>query len=145
MSIRRPSRLGRSENIALAITREYIQVLLQARIVQIADQNLGFHPQQGQGNHLWREGRHAHRCRSIQAEERLTAALAKRKQAEEDLSEAKIRFYTLVGKPLDSLTPLPNLSSFCRTVSRRRLVMPNRPTRRLRSAGPTSTLPMRRS
>ncbi len=33
----------RSENIALAITREYIQVLLQARIVQIADQNLSFH------------------------------------------------------------------------------------------------------
>ncbi len=102
----------RSENIALAITREYIQVLLQARIVQIADQNLSFHRNKVREITSGVKDGTLTDADQFQAEERLTAALVKRKQAEEDLSEAKIRFYTLVGKPLDSLAPLPNLSGF---------------------------------
>ncbi len=102
----------RSESIALAIAREYIQVLLQARIVQIADQNLGFHRNKVSEITAGVKDGTLTDADQYQAEERLTSALVKRKQAEQDLSEAKIRFLTLVGKPLDTLAPLPNLSGF---------------------------------
>ncbi len=102
----------RSESIALSIAREYIQVLLQARIVQIADQNLGFHRNKVNEITAGVKDGTLTDADQFQAEERLTAAIVKRKQAEQDLSEAKIRFLTLVGQPLDSLAPLPNLNGF---------------------------------
>lgn len=99
----------RSENIALAIAREYIQVLLQDRIVQIADQNLAFHRNKVREITAGVKDGTLTDADQFQAEERLTAAIAKRKQAEEDLAEAKIRFFTLVGKPLEMIAPLPGL------------------------------------
>lgn len=97
----------RSENIALAIAREYIQTLLQQRVLAIAQENVGFHRrtvgdiESGVKNGTLTD------ADKFQAQERLTAAIAKVKQAEEELSAARIRFFTLVGKPLAAMAALP--------------------------------------
>jgi adhesin transport system outer membrane protein len=97
----------RSENIALAIAREYIQAILQQNVLRIAQDNLAFH------HHILSEIESADQSGTLtdadkfQAQERVTAALAKVKQAQEDLSAAKIRFFTLVDKPLSNIAPLP--------------------------------------
>ena len=46
----------------------------------------------------------------FQANERLTAATARLKQAQEDLATARIRFYTLVGQQIGNPSPLPALA-----------------------------------
>lgn len=102
----------RSENIALAIAREYIQMLLQERIIQIADSNLAFH--RNMLNEITtgvKQGTLTD-ADQFQAQERLTSATARRKQAEEALSEAKIRFAMLVGKSVGSLAPLSPIASY---------------------------------
>lgn len=102
----------RSENIALAIAREYVQAILQQRVLQIARENLAFH------QHTLSDIESAAKSGTLtdadkfQAQERVTAAITKVKQAEEALSAAKIRFFTLVNKPLSDLGPLPQLSGY---------------------------------
>lgn len=92
--------LERSEAIALAVTQEYLEILLQAEIIAAARQNAGFHQQIlgdiGQsvaGGALTEADR-------IQGQERLISANARLKEATEELEAAKIRFQRLVGRPL---------------------------------------------
>jgi adhesin transport system outer membrane protein len=92
--------LDRSELIALAVVQDYLEYLLQARIVADTDQNVAFHQsmlaeiREGvQGGALTDADRQ-------QAEERLYAAQARHTQALGELEEAKIRFYKTVGVPL---------------------------------------------
>lgn len=103
--------LERAEYIALAIAREYIEVLLQQRILGLANENVAFHRRiLGDIDAGVRSGTLTD-ADKFQASERLTAALAKSKQAEEDLASAKIRFYTLVGQQIGVASALPALSS----------------------------------
>ncbi len=71
----------RSENVALAIAREYIQVLLQAEIVRITDRNLKFHHDKVNEITAGVKDGTLTDADQFQAEERLTAAVAKRTQA----------------------------------------------------------------
>jgi adhesin transport system outer membrane protein len=93
--------LERSEAVALSVTQEYLEIMLQSEIVDAARSNVGFHQQilgdiaqSVAGGALTEADR-------IQGQERLLSANARLKEASEDLEAAKIRFARLVGKPLD--------------------------------------------
>ncbi len=96
--------LERSEFIGLTVVQDYLEYILQARIVGDAKKNLGFHQsilgdiREGiQGGALTDADRQ-------QAEERLYAAQARVQEAAEELEAAKIRFFKTVGKPLTNPT-----------------------------------------
>ncbi|TVV72439.1 TolC family protein [Sphingomonas solaris] len=101
----------RSQFIALEVARRYIDYLLQQRIVAAADDNITFHRK------LTDDLREGVRSGSIsiadqqQAEERLQASLARRTEAQEELTNAAISFRTLTGLPLDSATVPPALTA----------------------------------
>ena len=102
--------LERSEYIALAIAREYTEVILQSRIAGIAAENVAFHRRiSGDIDAGVRSGTLTDADR-FQANERLTAATARLAQAQEDLATARIRFYTLVGQQIGNPSPLPALA-----------------------------------
>ena len=100
----------RSEFVALNVARNYIDYLLQQRLVAIAEDNATFH-QRLTGD--LREGV-AKGSISIadqqQAEERLQSARARVTEAREDLEAAAISFQTLTGLPIDSVSMPPDLS-----------------------------------
>lgn len=93
--------LERSEFIALQIAREYFDVLLQARIVQLARENVATHER------ILNDIRDAEREGTLtaadtqQAQERVFANRARLIEAQEELEAARARFLTLVGVPLD--------------------------------------------
>ena len=92
----------RSEYIGLQVVREYFEYLLQARIVSETAKNLRFHRAiQGNISSGVAAGTLTAADRQ-QVRERVLAARARLKEAEEELSKAKIRFLRLVGKPLGS-------------------------------------------
>src|SRR5260370_37797058 len=93
--------------MGLSIAREYVQVMLQERVRRIAQDNIAFHRRTlGEIESGVKSGTLTD-ADKFQAQERLTSAIAKLKQEEEELSAAKIRFVTLVGKPLADMAPLP--------------------------------------
>jgi adhesin transport system outer membrane protein len=103
--------LERSEYIALQVSREYFEYLLQQRIVEIARRNLSVH-QSILGD--IREG--ADRgplteADNLQAQERLYGAQARLKEATEELDAAKIRFNRLVAIPIGSASMPPSMAS----------------------------------
>ncbi len=102
----------RSEYIALNVARNYIDYLLQQRLVAIAEDNATFH--QRLASDL-REGV-AKGSISIadqqQAEERLQSARVRVTEAREDLDTAAISFQTLTGMPIDSVSMPPDLSQY---------------------------------
>jgi len=91
----------RSEFTALNVIREYLQVGLQRRVVSFAQENLDYHRRMldkiGEGT----------RAEAIsvadrqQAQERVYSAESRLVQSQEDLNSAKIRFFKIVGQPLD--------------------------------------------
>lgn len=94
--------LERSEAIALSVVQEYLEIMLQAEIIEAARQNAGFHRtilgdigQSVQGGALTEADR-------IQGQERLLSASARLQEATEELEAAKIRFMRLVGGPIGS-------------------------------------------
>lgn len=92
--------LERSETIALQVVREYLEFMLQAQIVEEAKQNVGFHQRiSSEIGSLISAGTLTEADRQ-QARERLLSAQVRAKEAAEELEAARIRFYTLVGKPL---------------------------------------------
>lgn len=100
----------RSEYVALNVARNYIDYLLQQRLVAIAEDNAAFHER------LAGDLRQGVQQGSIsiadqqQAEERLQAARARVTEAREDLETAAIAFQTLTGMPIDSVSLPPDLS-----------------------------------
>ena len=100
----------RSEFVALNVARNYIDYLLQQRLVAIAEDNATFHER------LAADLREGVSRGSIsiadqqQAEERLQAAKARVIEAREDLETAAIAFQTLTGLPIDSVTMPPDLA-----------------------------------
>lgn len=94
----------RSEFIALQVTRQYLDLLLQQRIVAASDDNITFH------RNLVTDLSEGVRQGSIsiadqqQAEERLQAALVRRTEAQEDLVNATIALRTLTGLSISDVT-----------------------------------------
>jgi len=94
--------LERSEFIGLEIAREYFEILLQSRIVEISRQNVAFH-EQTLGNVIDAIGSgQLTEADRQQANERLAAATGRLLEAQEALETAKIGFYKLVGVPFDN-------------------------------------------
>lgn len=87
----------RSENTALLVSRQYLDILLQQRIVAAADDNVTFHRNLvgdlGQGV---QQGSISIADQQ-QAQERLQAAIVRRTEAEESLVNAQIQLQTLTG------------------------------------------------
>lgn len=92
--------LERSEFIALQVTREYFEVLLQRRIVEVARENVAFHGKLLSDIQAGTTGGTLSVADRQQAEERLYAARARLTEASEELTAAEIRFNRLVGKPV---------------------------------------------
>ncbi len=94
--------LERSEYIGLQVVREYLEYLLQAKIVAQTANNLQFHRSiQSNISASVASGTLTEADRQ-QVRERVLAATARLQEAEEELAQAKIRFLALVGKPLNS-------------------------------------------
>ena len=102
--------LERSEFIALQVTREYFEILLQHRIIASTRQNVAFHRQILGDIRAGESSGSLTAADRQQAEERLFAARAQLKQAEEDLASAKIRFNNLVGVPVGTASLPPSIS-----------------------------------
>lgn len=100
--------LERSEFIALEIAQQYFQVLLQARIRDIAQQNVAFH-QTTLSNVRDLQGKTATEADVQQAQERLAAAKARLTEAQEALDAAKSGYESLVGFPFDKGSMPPRI------------------------------------
>lgn len=100
----------RSEAIALNVIREYLDIGLSQKIVQYAQENVDYH------NRILSNLREGAAAEAIsvadrqQAEERLYSAEARVIEATEEVNAAKIRFFKLVGKPLDHYQGVPQIS-----------------------------------
>ena len=95
--------LERSEFIALAIAKEYFEILLQMRILKIAEDNLAFHQSIAGRISEGVRGGSLTAADSQQAQERLRAARARIVEAKEDLEAARIKFFKLVAQPATNL------------------------------------------
>jgi adhesin transport system outer membrane protein len=102
--------LERSEFIALQVTREYFEILLQHRIIASTRQNVAFHRQILGDISAGESSGSLTAADRQQAQERLFAARAQLKQAEEDLASAKIRFNHIVGVPVGTATLPPSVA-----------------------------------
>lgn len=89
----------RTEFIALAVAREYLDIRRLRRIVDIASRNVSYHQRLlgriGEGT----SGGSVSTADKDQAQERLFAARARLAEAKEDLTAAEARFLKLVGSP----------------------------------------------
>ncbi|HKX78824.1 MAG TPA: TolC family protein [Novosphingobium sp.] len=102
--------LERSEFIALQVARQYLDVLLQQRVVAASQDNTGFHQvlvndlttgvQQGSISTADQQ----------QAQERLQAALVRQTEAEQSLKEAQIALQRLTGLDISEVQMPPELS-----------------------------------
>lgn len=103
--------LERSEFIALAVSREYFDVMLQERVVDIARKNIAFHEKvAGDIGRGASSGRYSS-ADSNQAQERLQAARARLTEAEEELIAARIRFNRLVARAVGQTARPPSVAS----------------------------------
>lgn len=100
----------RSEYVALNVARNYIDYLLQQRLVAIAQDNAAFHEKLAADLKQGVANGSISIADQQQAEERLQAARAKVTEAQEDLEAAGISFQTLAGVPIDNVTMPPDLS-----------------------------------
>ncbi|MDR7103036.1 TolC family protein [Croceicoccus sp. BE223] len=103
--------LERSEFIALQIARQYLDVMLQQRVMAASMDNTAFHRELvGSLGKGVEQGSISVADRQ-QAEERLQAALIREAEAAETLQNAKIRLQSLTGLTIDSVVAPPNLAS----------------------------------
>jgi adhesin transport system outer membrane protein len=94
--------LERSEFIGLEIAREYFEILLQGRIVELAKQNVAFHSETlANVGEAISSGKLTEADRQ-QATERVAAARARVSEATEALETARIGFFKLVGVPFEN-------------------------------------------
>jgi adhesin transport system outer membrane protein len=99
----------RAEFIALETSREYLNYMLQQRIVAAAQDNVAFHEKMvGDLGEGVSKGSISVADQQ-QAQERLQAARARVIQAREDLVNAMIAFTTRTGVPLDQVNMPPQL------------------------------------
>lgn len=104
--------LERSETIGLQVVREYLEYILQAQIVAESQDNVATHQRLLNNIGSLISGGALTEADRQQAQERLFAAQARLKEALEELEAAKIRFYTLVGKPLTDPSRPPSVADY---------------------------------
>lgn len=104
--------LERSESLALQAVQDYLEYLLQTQIVATTKQNVAFHntiigniEQSIQGGALTEADRY-------QGVERLQAAQARLREAQEELEATKIRFQETVGEPISNPKMPPSLAKY---------------------------------
>ncbi len=103
--------LERSEFVALQIARQYLDVLLQQRVVAASQDNTAFH------NALVNDLTEGVNQGSIsvadqqQAEERLQAAIVRQTEAFESLENAKITLRSLTGLDIENVVLPPDLEA----------------------------------
>ncbi len=102
----------RSEFLALNVVREYLEAGRLLRIVRFSKENLAYHKRILGDLKEGQTGGSISVADSQQAEERVFAADARVIEATEDLNGAKIRFFKLVGKPLNSFQRPGSVVSF---------------------------------
>lgn len=102
--------LERSEFVALQVARQYLDVLLQQRIVAASEDNVTFHRSLvGDLTEGVRQGSISIADQQ-QAEERLQAALVRQTEALQSLEEAKITLRRLSGLDVDQVQMPPTLA-----------------------------------
>ena len=102
----------RSEFIALAIVREYLEIGRLFEVVELNEDNVAYHRTTvGQLAEAGEEGALAVTDKQ-QAEERVYAAEARLIAARRDLNAARIRFNQLVGKPFDDYVTPPSVTHY---------------------------------
>lgn len=103
--------LERSETLGLQVVREYLEIMLQAQIVEESRRNIGFHQQVLSDIGSLITGGTLTEADRQQGQERLLAAQARAKEAQEELEAAKTRFLTLVGKPFSNASMPASMAS----------------------------------
>lgn len=104
--------LDRSETVALQVVQDYLEYILQAKIVGIAKQNVDFHGgilgdiRQGISGGALTD------VDALQGRERLDAARARLREAQEELELTKIRFLKTVGEPITNAKMPPSMGKF---------------------------------
>lgn len=94
----------RSQFVALNVTRQYLDYMLQQRVVAAAEDNIAFHRKLlGDLGEGVSKGSISIADQQ-QAEERLQAALIRKSEAEQDLTTAAISFRTLTGLSIDQVS-----------------------------------------
>ena len=101
----------RSEFLALNVAREYLEVGLQQSIVGFARENLAYHREVLGNISEGAEAQAISEADKQQAQERVFSAESRLIQAREDLNSAKIRFFKLVGQPLEGFVTPESVSS----------------------------------
>ncbi|MDZ4307785.1 TolC family protein [Allopontixanthobacter sp.] len=103
--------LERSEFVALQISRQYLDIMLQQRIVAASQDNVGFHQvlvrDLGEGVD---QGSISIADRQ-QAEERLQSAIVRQEEAFQDLANAKVSLRRLTGLDIDQVQFPPDLDA----------------------------------
>ncbi len=103
--------LERSEFVALQISRQYLDIILQQRIVAASQDNVGFHQvlvnDLGEGVD---QGSISIADRQ-QAEERLQSAIVRQEEAYQDLANAKISLRRLTGLDIEQVQIPPDFET----------------------------------
>lgn len=89
--------LERSEFIALQVARQYLEVLLQQRVVAATEDNVSFHRTLATDLATGVKQGSISVADQQQAEERVQAAVVRQAEAEQDLAEARIKLQHLTG------------------------------------------------
>lgn len=101
--------LERSEFVALQVARQYLNVLLQQRIVAASQDNVGFHQSLVNDLTTGVQQGSISIADQQQAQERLQAAMVRQSEAEQDLVEAQITLRTLTGLDISQVQMPPAL------------------------------------
>nr|WP_281408635.1 TolC family outer membrane protein [Rhizobium sp. SEMIA 4085] len=92
--------LERSESLALEVTQDYLEYILQNQIVKAAQDNMAFHNQILGNIEQSIKGGTLTDADRLQGVERQQAAAARLQEAKEELEATKIRFLEDVGEPI---------------------------------------------
>ncbi len=104
--------LERSEALALEVTQDYLEYMLQNQIVAAAKENVSFHSTMvGDINESIKGGALTDADR-LQGSERLQAARARLREALEELEATKIRFMKAVGEPIVNPVVPPSVAKY---------------------------------
>lgn len=101
----------RSEFVALQVARQYLNILLQERVVAAAEDNTLFHEQLTASLGEGVEQGSISIADQQQAEERLQAAVVLREEARKDLTDARTSLRRLTGLDINQVTMPGNLTA----------------------------------
>jgi len=101
--------LERSEFIALQVTRQYLEVLLQQRVVAATQDNVSFHRTLAADLATGVKQGSISVADQQQAEERVQAAVVRQAEAEQDLAEARIKLQHLTGLDISNVQLPPQI------------------------------------